>query len=199
MSYHGYLKIIKEHLASRSHPPSFLEVGVDRGVTFVTLAYFLARTCEEFLAVGIDIKVQEQVAIMLQNLDRDENKQQLGLIQGNSLDVLPKLSEQKLKFDLLLIDGDHNYHTVKNELACVDSLLAPGGMILIDDYEGRWSDKDLWYSERDGYESVSEATTRIDTEKHGVKAAVDEWLLTNSGWEMSRMMSGEPVILKRTT
>ena len=199
MSYHGYLKLVKEHLSSRAHPPSFLEVGVDRGVTFVTLAYYLARTHEEFLAVGIDVNVQEQVAIMLQNLDRDEAKQQVGLIQGNSLAVLPMLAKQNLKFDALLIDGDHNYHTVKNELQHVDALLAPGGIVLIDDYEGRWSDKDLWYSERDGYENVSEATTRIDTEKHGVKAAVDEWLLTNSGWEMSRMMNGEPVILKRTT
>ena len=199
ISYHGYVPLLKHFLSSLDHPASMLEVGVDRGVMFLTLATFLVRTRAEFIAVGVDILVQEQVVIMLENLDRDLNKQQVGLIQGNSLEILPKLVDQKLKFDLLLLDGDHNYHTVKNEMQYVNALMHPGGLVVIDDYDGRWSEKDLWYAERSGYESVKGATARIDTAKHGVKPAVDEWLAENSDWKMTKMMQGEPVILSRLT
>jgi predicted O-methyltransferase YrrM len=181
------------------HPPSFLVIGVDRGVTFLTLANFLARTRETFVAFGIDVLVQEQVAIMLLNMDIDPSKQVVGIMQANSLNVLPRLVESKAKFDLILLDGDHNYHTVRKELDSVDALLNHGGMLIIDDYDGRWSVDDMWYADRAGYEKVELATKKIDTDKHGVKAAVDDWLSENVGWTMSKPLPGEPVLLKRST
>lgn len=193
------MPFLKEFLTSLNHPPTLLEVGVDTGASFITLSTFLARTRPEFVAVGIDIKIQDAVVVMLQNLDRDENKQRVILAQGNSLDLLPTLTAQNAKFDLLMIDGDHNYHTVKNEMTHVDALLAPGGVVVIDDYDGRWSDKDLWYAERAGYENVKDATQRVETEKHGVKIAVDEWLSVNTGWESAKLLAGEPILLRRKT
>lgn len=197
ISYHGYIPTAKKFLSSLDHPPAFLEVGVDRGVTFLTLANFLARTRETFVALGIDVHVQEQVAIMLLNMDVDPSRQHVGIVQSNSLDMLPKLVEAKAKFDLVLIDGDHNYHTVKNELESLDALLNAGGLAIIDDYDGRWSVDDMWYAERSGYEGVELATKKIDTDKHGVKAAVDEWLSTAERWSMSKPIPGEPVVLRR--
>lgn len=196
MSYHGYLPLVKQHIANLDHVPTFLEVGIDRGVSFMTIATFLTRGAEQFLAVGVDVKVQEQVVIMLNNLDREE-KQQIFLVQGNSIEVLPKLVEQNLSFDVLLLDGDHNYYTVSKELASLDALVRPGGIVIIDDYDGRWSDRDLWYSEREGYEDVKDVTKPVDTEKHGVKAAVDEWLQFSHAWQMSQPIKGEPVLLTR--
>lgn len=141
--------------------------------------------------------VQEQVQIVASNLDLS-SEQQLFLLQQNSLEVLPKLVEQKLKFDLILLDGDHNYHTVSNELKYLNDLTHENSLVIIDDYEGRWSNRDLWYAERPDYKDVKDVTLPIDSEKHGVKPAVDEYLQAHSEWKTSQPIQGEPILLSRT-
>ena len=189
---------MKGFLHSLKHPPRVLEVGIDAGTSLIPLLVFLTRTREEFYVVGVDIKVREQLAITLNNIDVSD-KQNLHLVEANSLDVMPKLIESNMKFDLLLLDGDHNYHTVSKELQYLDALLEEGGMAIIDDYEGRWAEKDLWYAERDGYQDVKIATQKIDTEKHGVKTAVDEFLEGTAKWTTSRPIGGEPIVLTRSS
>lgn len=190
------MPILKSFIHKLPHPPSILEVGVDRGVTFITLAHFLARTREQFLAVGVDVLVQDQVQIMLANMDL-QPKQQAYVVAGNSLQVLPSMVNQGMKFDLLLLDGDHNYHTVSQELKYVAELVHDHGIIIIDDYNGRWSEKDLWYAERPGYERVEVTTARVDTQKHGVKPAVDEWLAVHPEWHKANPIGGEPILLTK--
>lgn len=197
MSYHGFIPLCKKHLSAiTTRPPTLLEVGVDRGVSFLSLATFLARSKQEFTALGIDIMIQEQVQIMLHHLDLLPS-QQAYLLEENSLTALPKLKQMKMKFDVLLLDGDHNYHTVSQELLTVPDLVAPDGILIIDDYDGRWSEKDLWYAERPGYEQNANASKKIETDKHGVKAAVDEFIATNPQWRLSKPVMGEPVLLSR--
>lgn len=165
-------------------------------MTFLSLVTFLARTRQSFTALGVDIMVQEQVQIMLHNLDLLPT-QQAYLLEENSLITFPKLKGSGYKFDVLLLDGDHNYHTVSSELSDAASLVADNGLFIIDDYDGRWSEKDLWYAERPGYEQNTNASKRIDTEKHGVKAAVDEFVGRNPGWKITKPIDGEPVVLTR--
>ena len=165
---------------------------------FVSLVTFLARTKQEFLAVGVDVKIQEQVQIQIANLDLTK-EQQVFLIEGNSLEALPNFVEQNAKFDVVLIDGDHNYHTVSNELKFLEAITHQHSIVLIDDYLGRWSDKDLWYAEREGYEENKTVSARVETEKHGVKPAVDEWLAEHTDWHSSTPVSGEPIVLARKT
>jgi predicted O-methyltransferase YrrM len=199
MSYHGLIPLVKQHIYQlpAGYAPSLLEVGVDRGVTFLTLSTFMARTRASFLALGIDVLVQEQVAIQLHHLDMKAPEQAAFCVQGNSLEVLPKLIEQGLKFDVVLIDGDHNYYTVSSELQHLEALVGPTSIVVIDDYEGRWAERDLWYAERAGYEGVKDATRPVETEKHGVKAAVDEWLAAHPEWAKSQPVPGEPVMLMK--
>lgn len=199
MSYHGYIPFVKRYFATQlqyCNNPSFLEVGVDRGVTFLSIVTFLARTRQHFFALGVDVLVQEQVSIMLNNLDLTKT-QCAHLVQENSLNCLPKLIEQNVKFNVIFLDGDHNYHTVSNELNYVDSLLAPNGLLIIDDYNGRWSERDLYYSEREEYKNVTGTTSRVTTTHQGVKPAVDQWLLNNPNWKLSQPIVGEPVLLER--
>jgi len=146
--------------------------------------------------VGVDILVQEQVQIVISNLDLTPS-QQVYLLEENSLVTLPKLAQLGLKFDVILLDGDHNYHTVKSELEYVADILNDDGIMIVDDYDGRWSEKDLWYCDRPGYENVKIASRPVDTDKHGVKAAVDEWLVQNPEWALSKPVMGEPVLLNR--
>jgi len=64
--------------------------------------------------------------------------------KGNSLDVLPTLTST---FDCILIDGDHNWYTVFNELRLIRdrALLPPGGMIFFHDVEWPYGRRDLYY------------------------------------------------------
>lgn len=165
---------------------------MDRGVSFITLVAYLARCHPEFSAVGIDVLIQPQVRIMLENLDLTA-QQSAFLIEENSLTALPKLNDRT--FDIVLLDGDHNYHTVSQELVMLEGMVAPGGAIIVDDYDGRWSTNDLWYAERDGYAGVTNTTKRVETTQHGVKPAVDEWLASRPMWKAHKLMQGEPIVL----
>lgn len=175
-----------------------LEVGVDRGVTLIPLVAFLARTREAFIALGVDVLVQDQVKIMLSNLDLQKG-QQAWCIEQNSLECLPKLIEQGLKFDVVLLDGDHNYHTVAEEMKHIEALTHNGSLIICDDYDGRWAERDLWYAEREGYEDNKNVTVKVDTDKHGVKPAIDEWLESHPEWQKAKPIPGEPILLLRKT
>lgn len=199
MSYVGYIPLVKQFIFQqlpKEHVPTVLEVGIDRGTSLLPLVVFLARTRESFTAVGVDVKVQESVALMLANFDL-QPQQQAFCLQGNSLEVLPKMVSQGMKFDVVLLDGDHNYHTVSKELEHLEALTHPHSLVVIDDYDGRWAEKDLWYSEREGYEDVKAATPKVETEKHGVKVAVDEWLDAHPEWQKAKPIPGEPIILLR--
>jgi hypothetical protein len=64
--------------------------------------------------------------------------------KGLSVEVLPKLSES---FDCILIDGDHNWYTVYNELRVIfeKNLLRRGGVIFFHDVEWPWGRRDMYY------------------------------------------------------
>lgn len=199
MAYHGYIPLIKQYLFQqlpKEHVPTLLEIGVDRGVTFLPLVMFLARTRPQFLAVGVDIMVQEQVKLMLANIDLQQ-AQQAYCLEANSLEAMPRMISQGMKFDVVLLDGDHNYHTVKQEMELLESLTHPHSLVICDDYDGRWSERDLWYAEREGYEGNKLASAKVDTEKHGVKPAIDEWLEKHPEWQKAQPVPGEPILLMR--
>jgi hypothetical protein len=62
----------------------------------------------------------------------------------NSLDALPDLTGT---FDCILIDGDHNWYTVFNELRLIRerALLVPGGMIFFHDVGRPYGRRDMYY------------------------------------------------------
>ena len=196
MAYHGYIPLIKSYL-DQFETPSILEIGLDRGITSIPVITHLARTHEAFLFFGLDVLIQESLKITLNYIDYSE-KQSVRLCQGNSLEVLPKLAAQNVKFDVLLIDGDHNYYTVTKELEHLDNLTHEKSLVIIDDYHGRWGNKDLWYSERKEYENVKEATKPQETQQRGVRPAVDEFVEKSGKWKLETpVKGGEPVVLVR--
>lgn len=182
-------------MLSKIKSPRVLEVGIDKGITMFPLVTAMAGMCESFSYVGIDVKIQESVDITLKLMPQPIPNS-TWLFEKNSLDVLPDLVEQGMKFDLILLDGDHNYHTVSKELEYAESLLADNGIMIIDDYDGKWSDRDLWYADRPGYESNEFVTKPVDSEKHGVKPAVDDWL-ARVGWHKAKPIQGEPIVVSK--
>jgi len=198
VSYHGLISHAKRHLLSID-TPLVLEVGVDRGVTYITLAYFLARARENFVIIGVDIKVQEQVQIMLMSIDRNRQQQQCYLYERNSLDFLPELEANSNKFDVVLLDGDHNYYTVSKELEMINNITHGESIVIVDDAQegSRWANRDLFYATREDYDKVLDATAPIETEKHGVRPAVLDFVEAH-GWKIASPVRGEPVVLCRS-
>lgn len=65
--------------------------------------------------------------------------------RGLSLDEIPKL---RGSFDCILLDGDHNWYTLYNELTVIDKLglLRPGGTILLHDVGWPYGRRDMYYA-----------------------------------------------------
>jgi Methyltransferase domain len=77
-------------------------------------------------------------------MSRYGGDERVALHQGLSLEVLPRLSEP---FDCFLIDGDHNWYTVYNELRIIEErgLLKAGGAIFFHDVCWPYARRDMYY------------------------------------------------------
>jgi len=124
---------------------------------FVLKPYIRRFQCRRILEIGAQYGENTQELVQLASvhltvidpcLDADlcarhAHSDRVTMIPGLSLDVLPTLSQP---FDCILIDGDHNWYTVYNELQTIRErdLLVHGGTIFLHD---TW-----WpYGRRDGY------------------------------------------------
>lgn len=196
MAYHGMIKLFQKVLYM-IEKPCLLEVGVDTGATLVPLVQFLSLAKTHFNVDAVDIMPNVALEVMLSNMVLSPT-QCVNYVIKNSIDFLTEMqsSPDKVEYNIALVDGDHNYFTVKRELELLSKLMAPQASIVCDDYNGKWAEKDLFYSERAGYEEVSIATPVTDTEKKGVKAAVDDFVRENPEWKLTPTLT-EPAVLAR--
>jgi hypothetical protein len=71
------------------------------------------------------------------------------VVKSNSLDALAPGGGigPDARFDAILIDGDHNWYTVFNELRLIheQALLRPGGYIFLHDVDWPYGRRDLYY------------------------------------------------------
>ena len=187
MSYLGFTRPVCRHYLSQIEFPKILEIGVDRGHTAVALIQNLSAAKDKFLYAGIDILLQKDLKEILGQFENvtlslvdNLDDRAIVLFEENSLDWLGQNQKADIKFDLVLIDGDHNYHTVFNELKLIQPLIKPTTLIVCDDYFGRYSEKDMFYSEREEYKDVTHATSRQKSEKEGVRNAVIDFISQSS-------------------
>lgn len=192
MSYHGYIPFMKQYLELFERP-NVLEIGVNKAQTTAPILQSLSVKKKVFNFVALDIKIYDEVKVSLSNFDLAKD-QRFFLVNDNSLNFL-KNTQIEGQFDLILLDGDHNYFTVRQELDLLEKFMHKNTILICDDYEGRWSQKDQFYAELEGYDNVDKATKRIDTEKHGVATAIDEFLSTRSHLVKMSFMKGEPVVI----
>lgn len=178
---------------ARCERPKILEIGVDRGQTTIPLMFWLSHNKPQHHFTAVDIRLDPSLEVILK-YSRILGSPFLTFHVRNSLELLKELPADE-KFDLVLVDGDHNYHTVSQELELLKSHVHYGTLIIVDDYSGRWAERDLFYSERDTHQNIDIATKPVETEKHGVRPAVDEFLAANPQWEKAILMQGEPVVL----
>jgi hypothetical protein len=77
-------------------------------------------------------------------LNKYRDFKRVKVLKGLSLEILPKISE---RFDCILIDGDHNWFTVFNELKIIEerNLIKNGGTIFFHDVCWPYGRRDMYY------------------------------------------------------
>ena len=125
-------KIIKPYIAE-SRYRRICEIGAARGDNTDKLLE-IADVSVSIIDPGLDLDLYEKY----------RNNHRVQLHKGLSLDVLKTLSEP---FDSILIDGDHNWFTVYNELKTIHErdLLKPGGTIFLHDVGFPYGRRDMYY------------------------------------------------------
>jgi len=211
MAYWGYYDFIVDYIKGKEES-SVIEIGVDKGQTFIPLLSFMSKHCEKFELIGVDVLRRDELAVQCEQMAKDLTEaQNVVFYEESSLVVLPKFiehlkenaPEQQGLFDIMLIDGDHNYYTVKKEMECVPDLLKPGGFVVFDDYSNKWGTEDEYFADYKEYENNEFVTQREGTEhsdKKGTKPAIDEFLENNPEWVSTDAVcpGREPILIYRS-
>jgi hypothetical protein len=106
-------------------------------------------------------------------------------IKGYSVSEIPKLQG---KIDLAIIDGDHNYYTVANELRLLEPKLADNAVVLFHDVVGLWNRLDSYYDISNIPETYRHGA------KQGVVTAIDEFLDLHNGRRVGEFAAIESFI-----
>jgi hypothetical protein len=112
---------------------SFCEVGASGGI------------CTDHLLRVPDISYTIIDPCLDADLDRKYASDRRVTVQRSlSLDALPRLANT---YDCFVIDGDHNWYTVFNELRLIHErrMLRPGGMIFLHDVDWPYGRRDMYY------------------------------------------------------
>ncbi len=124
-------------LLDRTQPKTIMEIGSETGIVSDRLVSY----CQEHNARLITIE-----PIPAEHLiERATNSEAFDLVIGQSI---VHLREHGCDADLVLIDGDHNYYTVFNELSLIQESWAKAGrhgIILMHDVGFPWARRDLYY------------------------------------------------------
>ena len=187
MSYLGLTRPILRNFLKKFDMPRVLEIGIDRGQTALPLICNLASCFERFIYCGVDIKVRgelfEQLSqlegVSIVNLSDKGLRRDVYISEMNSLNWLHAHKQHKINFDLILLDGDHNYYTVSKELKELQDYMIASSIIVCDDYNGRYAETDMFYHDYEEYADNQLATKPIKTEKQGVKNAVRDFVINS--------------------
>ena len=197
MSYTGYVKMFSSFCeglknASLPRPVQILEIGVDRGQTALPLLHNLISRDVDFVFYGVDIREDETFLNQIDKMDgvvydRADKKCNYFYCIANSLDFLPKIKQDSegAAFDLILVDGDHNYQTVFAELSHINSLSHKYSLIALDDYSKKYARKDQFYSDHPGYENLPHKDLDKNSSKQGVMTAVEDFISQNPQWRIT--------------
>lgn len=119
-------------LARHLHVHSFIELGTSMGVS---TAYIASAAS---IQKGISIDANSQAINIAKNLfDTFFSNHSVQFIQGRFDQILPSLIEKGEIFDLVFIDGDHQYASTIYYFELLQSLVSENAVIVFDDI--RWS------------------------------------------------------------
>jgi hypothetical protein len=129
---------IIEPILEATRPKSIVEIGSDEGLNTRNLLAF----CESTDAV---LHVVDPVP----KYDVSEWQERYGrhfvFYRALSVDAIPSIG----RFDVVLVDGDHNWYTVRNELRLIEErsaeLTQPFPLVMLHDIDWPYGRRDLYY------------------------------------------------------
>ena len=151
---------------------SILEVGTwsgDRAVEMIKVAHKYAPN-KKIRYTGFDLFEDLTDNLYMSELSKkpptkkkvEEKLLQTGasveLVQGNTVETLPKYVMSSSKFDFIYIDGGHNAETIQSDWQAVSELMHENSVVIFDDY---------WRNRED--QSAKPVVDRIDTQKYNVE------------------------------
>jgi len=194
MSYNEFVPIMNNYL-SKIDTPSILEIGIEHGTITFQILNNLIRQSNNFVYRGVDIDIKNDILVFAENNRSDDYL--IDFKEKNSLDELPKLVNANCKFDLTLIDGDHNYYTVSRELDYVKKLMHDESILIVDDYHGPWALRDYWYGDDGDSPQVNNIlATKEDSVikkrwwRSGLLTAVNDFIYDNSDMDLYSLSDG---------
>ena len=176
-----------------------LEIGVDRGQTTYPLIQSLTQKDIKFTWVGVDIRLDKtfvQAIHVMSGVDHhfvtNGNPNAKSTVRYNINDSRKFLKDDMNVYDLVLIDADHNYDTVSEELSHLNRITHPGSLVIMDDYGGKLLNRDTWFHLKDSHKDLKHAAHDLDTSenKGGVTRAVDEFIENNEGLWAKHVLPG---------
>lgn len=204
MSYLGYTKLVSNycnilHNYGRK-PVTILEIGVDRGQTSLPLLHNLISNNVDFVFIGVDIRLDDCYFNQLVQMDGVNLGSNYHYVIKNSLDWFPEFTAANpdFKFDVILLDGDHNYQTVTRELEFFDQISFPHTLCVLDDYNGKHADKDDYYADKESHQGLDHKEFDRESSKKGMQNAINDFLASNDKWKLLDLNpQWEPVIITR--
>ena len=203
MSYLGFAKILVRDFLKNIDNPRILEVGLDRGQTTLPLIHNMCFNLNKFQYVGIDVKINDCLAEQLTQFEdityqnREKSNKHITLYEINSLNWLHHNKDKGTLYDLILLDGDHNYYTVYNELRFLEKYTHNHSLIVCDDFNGRYASKDLFYKERDTHKDNKLLHDPVKLERQGVGVAIRDYLGKNNHLDAFILGNLEPCFIFR--
>lgn len=119
----------------RFRPRSVLEIGTGSGVTTSHMAVALQQCHGVSLPPPrlLTMDIRHRAPVVKEILARLGCAEMVEFVTEPSLSYLGRKGAEE-KFDLILLDGDHNAHYVYREIALTLEMLRPGGVFLVHDY-----------------------------------------------------------------
>ena len=170
---------IAHFINSHGVPNTIIEIGVFEGSTTFWLADQLTPYNPNLKIYAVDPHVgsndmEEDFNLVQQNFEHNLNECQhknVSYIRKHSQDGLIDLINQRVKAELIYVDGDHKASEVLTDLVLSWKLLQVGGIILCDDTT-TWR-----YTDKNGTESA----------QMSVRMAVEMFIQCN--WHKVRILS----------
>ena len=115
-------------IAKKKQPEQSLEVGIAWAIT--TIAILTAT--ERGKLMSVDAAFYPNTERQVQHYKYTDRWM---FVERTSQEFLPELVRDRMKFDLICIDGSHTYEDVKIDMINAMKLLKDDGVLIVDDYK----------------------------------------------------------------
>lgn len=149
--------------------------------------YFKPELCSDFQDVDQYHEMAEALSdgriyqLFTHNVSASGNSDLVKPIRGFSYEILPSLEEES--FDLIFVDGAHDYENVKKDLINLERLVRNTGIVCGDDLELQISQAEIGHARANGHRDyICDPQTQVWFHP-GVSLAVGEYFGEVSSWE----------------